>query len=591
MIESIIKDRNFILIALLIGVTASISAQLSTFHLSNDLNRVIEHVDLGHFEKANKILMQVDSANWISSNKQAGDFFFTRGYYNLFSSGEMSSLNDFIRAGGIYSKNNSGRFVQLTETFLIVDLYVKTHWLEAKKRALVYIKSIPENELELRAILNNILAACYCGSPPDTKSGHFYGNRAISYYKKNESHRRLISVYGIMAACLAGQPELAINYLDSAIDQATLIDHKKQLAFLKIRKANLYKDQGAYNLALNEIHDASAYFIQHPTEQGQLAWTRTIEAQIYAELGKFKDAYQILEDNRILSIEKRTELLDDQVNQLMIKYEAAQKQHKIEVQALKIDSQNQRIKSQALLGLGFILSIISIFSFVFWRNKKKQLDLEREKELAHQKKLIAVTEVERKRISQDLHDGVGQKLTGIKMAWEQMSLNLPDEMKPTMEGLTEILQETNNEVRQVSHRLMPAALRKLGLIPAIQDCLEQVFGSTKIKYDFDSIGVDERFDDQIEIGLFRIIQEIANNIIKHAEALNVEVQLYRNKEQLILSVEDDGKGFDFETMKNNGNGLYNIESRVKSLSGFMAFDKKRKNGSFVTIRIPLDKHD
>src|SRR5690606_7229772 len=126
--------------------------------------------------------------------------------------------------------------------------------------------------------------------------------------------------------------------------------------------------------------------------------------------------------------------------------------------------------------------------------------------------------------------------------------------------LTQIIDEACTEVRNISHQMMPKALQEKGLVDALNDMLEKSLGMTDIKYTFENFNVaGKRFEKHIEIGLFRIAQELVNNIIKHSEAHHVDVQLNLLKSHLILLVVDNGKGFTFDSQK-DGIGLMNIKT-------------------------------
>ena len=566
-------------------------AQLNTFEFTESIKGVFRLVDLGEFEKADSILIEVDSSSWAINSRNRSDYYFARGYKSLFSSGKLSSLDDFVQAGQVYTKLGELRYRDLIDVFLVVDLYVKSQWVVSKRRAHELLDRIPVEEEELHAILYNILSACYCGTPPNIQEGHKYGQLAISYFNRHKNHRRLVSLYGLMAACLSevDQPSRML-YLDSAVYHAKAISHEKQLAFLQIRKARAFQFNKEYKKALFELSEAKKYFARFPTEQGQIEWIYTIESLIYSEMEDYKKAYEILEQNRLQSIEVRSNRIDEQINSLRIKYESAQKEHDLAIQKLELKNQRQKIMSQKLIGIGVALFIVTLFGILIWRNRQKHLDQRRKDDMRHQKKLLDSTmrsvEAERKRISQDLHDGVGQKLTGLKMAWQQIVEELPKQSEGELQKLTSVLNDTTSEVRQISHQLMPASLRKLGIIDAIEDCLEQTLSPTNKSFEFDYIQLNDRLPEEVEIGLYRVVQELLSNIVKHSKANEVKMQLFKLNDQLVLTLQENGQGFRFDENMNSGNGLYNIESRIKSLNGFIEFENQ-PNDMQITIRIPI----
>jgi len=129
----------------------------------------------------------------------------------------------------------------------------------------------------------------------------------------------------------------------------------------------------------------------------------------------------------------------------------------------------------------------------------------------------------------------------------------------------------------------------LGLISAVEDMLEKSLGITEISYEFEHFDIKGRYKESIEIGLYRICQEIVNNIIKHSGATEVSIQLFENKSNLILIAEDNGVGIDMER-KSDGIGLKNISSRADSFNGRVDFSPSPESGTLVTVRIPIDRN-
>ena len=236
-------------------------------------------------------------------------------------------------------------------------------------------------------------------------------------------------------------------------------------------------------------------------------------------------------------------------------------------------------------------------------NKKA---LKEKRNLQHQKILlqtvIQTEEKERKRISAELHDGVGQMLTAIKMNLGNVKVKLdsntkisiPDELKNDFLNAHNSVDIICNEVRNISHRMLPKALEIAGIIPALEELLVNFLAETKIKHEFNHYGIVEtRFSDDIELAVYRIVQEMLNNIVKHAEADFISLQLLKNQNKLILIVEDNGKGFNFDTIinKHKGAGLSNINSRVQLINGKLNFQSSKGKGTIATIRIPIDGKD
>jgi signal transduction histidine kinase len=152
------------------------------------------------------------------------------------------------------------------------------------------------------------------------------------------------------------------------------------------------------------------------------------------------------------------------------------------------------------------------------------------------------------------------------------------------------------EAREISYNLMPSVLVDFGLVPALQLLSEQFSNRTNIKVQYHTHNIAERLDPQLEIGLYRIVQESLNNVAKHADASEVNLQVIRNAEGIRLVIEDNGKGMQksissIRAMDKGGMGLVSMRERANSLGGKFTIDSMPKSGTLITVEIPLIKSD
>ena len=253
---------------------------------------------------------------------------------------------------------------------------------------------------------------------------------------------------------------------------------------------------------------------------------------------------------------------------------------------------SDRNKIVAILA-GIIFLVIIGFLFYQWNQllnrQKLNSEMLKQKEIRI-KAIVEAQEEEQVRIAKDLHDGVGQLLTGLKLAWQNIisELNTSDDsVTDKMVSSSKVLDEAANEVRNISHQMMPRTLSESGLIAAIEDMLNSTLKLSSIHYDFEHSNISKRFSKEIEITIFRVTQELVNNILKHSGATTLNIQLFKNKDQLVLFVEDNGKGFEFDELKQRGFGLMNIITRVKLVNGDVNYEPGPFNGTITTIRIPI----
>jgi signal transduction histidine kinase len=205
-------------------------------------------------------------------------------------------------------------------------------------------------------------------------------------------------------------------------------------------------------------------------------------------------------------------------------------------------------------------------------------ELEQEKKKSY-KAILEGQQIERQRIAQDLHDSLNIQLIGVKRKMESGAK--PDELMHEIDNIIA-------QVREISHNLLPYALKHFGLVKAINDLCLTLEKQQPIHVSFSKIGVEEnhRWDTVTETELYKIIQELAANIVKHALATQVLIELIADAEMLYLTVEDNGVGFDLNNGSIHKFGLNNIEARLSVLGGTLSIDTLPGKGTTIMINIP-----
>jgi signal transduction histidine kinase len=280
------------------------------------------------------------------------------------------------------------------------------------------------------------------------------------------------------------------------------------------------------------------------------------------------------------------------VNELEAKYQSQRKE-------TLLASQERIIKQKNLLNYvlsGCVASAILI-SFLLYRTYRQKQKLQQQKlnELEKEKQLMATEAVlrgedqERSRIAKDLHDGLGGMLSGIKYSFQNIkgSLVMTPDNQLAFERSMDMLDSSIKEMRRVAHNMMPEALVKFGLDTALRDFCNDINQSGALKVIYQSFGLENTDIDQtIAITIYRVIQELIHNTIKHARAGSAIVQLTKNGDQLSVTVEDDGKGFDTALLeKTKGMGWNNIQNRINFLKG--KIDVQSTPGKGVSVHIEL----
>jgi signal transduction histidine kinase len=310
---------------------------------------------------------------------------------------------------------------------------------------------------------------------------------------------------------------------------------------------------------------------------------------IYKELGKSNQALEFLEQKYKFSDSLSKDALrngQEGIKSELALKEQTEKLQKAELDKIKIENERQN----QLRWIFLILSITGFVStlYVFKINRKLKLNnkslLDHNKEIS--KALLKGQTIERQRVAADLHDNLGSTLSALWLSLDAINqTNMNQEEKAIHQNLRENLEKAYNDVRLLSHNLLPEEFEKQGLTSILQGFVRKMNKNSKIKFD---LKIDEDFgrvDNKIEFELYSICLELVNNIIKHSKATEAKILLSRNEKQIELIISDNGIGtFNNES---DGKGMKNVKARVESLNGVWEF-KNRENEGFVnTIKISV----
>jgi signal transduction histidine kinase len=324
--------------------------------------------------------------------------------------------------------------------------------------------------------------------------------------------------------------------------------------------------------------------------------------QIHEKLKNYEKAIYHLQVHHQLKDKLEDIRVSQNLDELNIQYETIKKESQIKQQEL--DLQKSRYQRNLLLaGFGMALWLGAFLIAYFWNRtrvtkrisiqetqiqEQKIQQLEQEKSLLAMSSMIEGQEAERKRIAQDLHDGLGGLLSNIKAQLHAIERRVNALTNLDVYGkASEMIDEASKEVRRIAYNMMPVTLSRLGLKAAIEDLVSEITKHHDLNVDLQLFGLDKRLDETEEVMLYRIVQELCNNVVKHAGATKMMVQTNRIGSDLILVVEDNGKGFDpVFTQSESGIGLKSIESRIKFLHSEIDISSSEL-GTCVTIQVPL----
>lgn len=329
--------------------------------------------------------------------------------------------------------------------------------------------------------------------------------------------------------------------------------------------------------------------------------------EIEEKAGNTDKAFQYQKVFIAVSDSMKKEKVQQHMNETEVKYQSEKKQKEIlQLQKDKL-SQSLSLKQKSTLNYFLIgsLAALLVVGFLGYRNfrNRQQLAWQRE-ELYHQqiralekdKQLVAVDamlqgqEEERSRLAKDLHDGLGGLLSGVKFSLRNMKDNLiitPDNMA-VFERSLDMLDTSIKELRRVAHNMMPELLTRYGLNEALKEYCNSINATGLISVKYQSMNMEARIEKSTEIIVYRIIQELLNNIMKHAAATEAMVQLIKEDGRLSIMVEDNGIGFTIDTIrKDTSAGLTSIQSRVDYLKGQLDIHSVAGKGTLINIELKI----
>jgi len=255
--------------------------------------------------------------------------------------------------------------------------------------------------------------------------------------------------------------------------------------------------------------------------------------------------------------------------------------------------ENQRIWRNIFIGLALVTMIISYLIYNRYRLRQKnrmQAELNKQ-QLEILRTTIEVQDKERKRIAEDLHDSLGSILSAAKLklsAIEIQGSQNGNGENAYVDDTLSLMDEAINEMKNIAYNIMPATLSRLGLIVALQNLFNRISHRSRLNINFSTYGFEERLDAMLEMSIYRIVLESINNVVKHAHANHVTVQLIKYPDYINITIEDDGLGFR-QTLEFLGNGLANIDSRVRNLGGSLDIDSVEGRGTTILVDIPFRK--
>jgi len=557
---------------------------------------------IDNYEKAIKILAKYP--NNLRARVNMGTIYINLGLVHYNNADFETAIYYYLKAEAVYLKDNPYNpdlgilYSNLSIAYGSVNKYADA--IAASKKGLAFArKNNDKNNFAnaLYAYGANLINAKQGGDAGlkilDTvkqlavdlnNEGFVYSSNFMfgMYYYNNKQYQKAIDYYNLCldyAKKLNAASDIGNNFLNISANEAELKRPKIAAAYLD--SSAKYLDYSVTNMA------KQMYFENY--------------AEVYKQLGNFTKAFAYKDSVGVI---KDSIYQADNIHQLEFRearYNYEKKQNEVyeleadkKIQALNISKKNTL--NYFLIAGAITLLLILLLSYRTYKQKQK-LQQQRIAELETQQQLTATEAVlrgeeqERTRLAKDLHDGLGGMLSGIKYSFNTMKGNLvmtPDNAQ-AFERSMDMLDSSIKEMRRVAHNMMPEALVKFGLDAALKDFCADINNSGALLVSYQSIGLDHLAIDQTAaITIYRIVQELINNTMKHAAAKTAVVQVSKTNNQLTVTVEDDGKGFDTAILKQaKGIGWSNIQNRIEFLKGNLDVQSEKDKGTSVHIEINI----
>lgn len=539
----------------------------------DDINKAIYYLSLSDNPKARKQegLLMADKASYFYFNGQ----YDSAVAWNLKGIAVLEKNNFYNQTGTLYT-NISGCFEVLKMKDKQKEYVIKG--LEAAKKS-------GEHYLIFGSYL--MVSQLYAGEK-EYKTAMRYCDSAMLYFKDDLSYSRMQLYYLMRAQAYEGLEnyDSSVHYYNKAYTLTKSNNDEWGMTEPLMRMGYGY-------MKLKRLNEAEIFLkegIGLAEKNNLLTFKRTgyeLISAFYEETGNHKKALEAYKkyyeyNDSLQNADSRKMVLD-----LDKKYETEKKEKQLLLQQSAIRQKNTL--NYILIGSTAVLLLISLFAYRNYQQKRKLqehtiAELEKEKLLSATQSLLKGQEDERSRMAKDLHDGLGGLLSGVKLQLGAMKGNLilSEEHGRIFNNALGKLDESISEMRRVAHNMMPEALMKLGLQQALQDYCDGLSESQPFTINGEFHSLENRMEPATEVVVYRIVQELLNNAVKHSGATTILAQVMRQENNLTITVEDNGKGFDTGAVS-QGAGLKNIRSRVDYLKGQLDIQSVPGKGTSVHI--------
>ncbi len=436
----------------------------------------------------------------------------------------------------------------------------------------------------------------------EPKLGQRYYFKALQLNKKVKDEKMFAKIASGIAMLYnerLNQRDSAIYYYERAIDISRKYNNLDDLCFNMVYLSNVYYYKKQHRKAIQLLREADKIPIVIYVQNMKSRIHQYISMN-YEKLHDYENAYKEILLAQKLGEEDNFRRQNQIINDLQAQYETKEKE--LENLNLRVKNRNNRLLLLMFLAISIVIFFIGYFRIKILSKKKQIAEQEKliesqklenvlkDQELKEIDKLLEGQEKERIKIANDLHDNLGSLMATLKLNFQNLKLkaNAHEESNQLFDKTDELLEEAYQKIRRIAHAKNAGVIANEGLLPAILNMVEKASVAGKLNIQVIPFGLDEKLENTIEVTIFRMIQEIITNAIKHAKASEIIIQLTQHKDSLNIIIEDNGKGFNPKNInKNNGMGLTNIEKKVEQMGGTFTIDSTEGRGTSILIDLPL----
>ena len=534
-------------------------------------------------------------------HQQFGDYYFKTNNYD-------DSFRSYKRSMDLYEKiGDSTQFYEVKLS--LADLYIFQNLDDGAERLLqeaIHYYNQEKKGVELATAYLD-LSRIYLDRA-DFKKEIYYLNKSVNINRqlKDTLLDITISIEKSNSYIRLGEENKALGTAERALAMSTEINNPSFISRSLLALGNAYQIKNKPELSIEYLQ--RSFGLTSPTNSSQFRDIYKTMAAAYADQENYDSAYVYVNKFVLLndSLQNADQL--ETASRLSRQYESQKKDEKIQALSQEKSSAEFSVRKQRNLLISALIGFLAILAGTYFIirffqkqistrelinrqneeiNKQKITELENNMKIESMHAMIEGQEAERERVAKDLHDSLGGLLSTVKLQFDSLENKLDGVSKfKNYQNANRLLDTACQEVRDIARNMQPSSLLNLGLVAAVRDLINRIDDPDQRTIDFQHYGLENKLENTVALTVYRLVQELLNNSIKHSKAKEILIQLTRKENEFIIMVEDDGVGFDVEGVK-KGMGTENILSRVNYLKGDLSVHSEKEKGTTTLITVPL----